>query len=95
MATFVLTCIDKPASLALRLATREAHFAYVQGHPRAIRLAGPFLDEAGDMAGSMIILEAANLEAARQFSAADPYVLAGLFESVDIRPWRATVGAIA
>ncbi|HEY5107234.1 MAG TPA: YciI family protein [Caulobacteraceae bacterium] len=95
MALFVLTCIDKRGSLALRMATREAHFGYVHAHPGAIRLAGPFLDDAGDMAGSMIVLEAANLEAARRFSAGDPYVLAGLFESVDIRAWRATVGAIA
>ena len=36
MALFVLTCIDKPESLALRLATREAHFAYANGKPGMI-----------------------------------------------------------
>jgi uncharacterized protein YciI len=40
----------------------------------------------------MFILEAADIEAARAFSAADPYTLAGLFERVEIRPWRRTLG---
>ncbi len=33
MANFALICIDKPNSLALRLATREAHFAYARSTP--------------------------------------------------------------
>ena len=95
MALFVLTCIDEPDSLALRMATREAHFAYAGSKPAGmIRLGGPFLDDAGDMAGSLIILEAEDLAAARRFNAEDPYTLAGLFQSVDVRPWRATFGTL-
>jgi len=63
--------------------------------PGAIKLGGPFLDEAGRMAGSLIILEAEDMTVAEAFSAADPYRLAGLFETVDIRPWRVTVGGFA
>jgi len=95
MALFALICTDKPDSLALRMATREAHFAYARTHAGAIRLGGPFLDQDGGMAGSLILLEAADLAAAEAFSAADPYILAGLFESVDIRPWKVTFGALA
>ena len=94
MPIFVLTCIDKPGSLALRMATREAHFAYANGHKDALRLGGPFLDEAGDMAGSLIFLEAPDIAAAKAFNASDPYTLADLFENVEIRPWRATFGAL-
>jgi uncharacterized protein YciI len=95
MPLFVLTCIDKPNALALRMATREAHFAYARAKPAGmIRLGGPFLDASGDMAGSLIILEAEDLEAAWAFNRADPYTLAGLFERVDIRPWRATFGEL-
>jgi uncharacterized protein YciI len=94
MPLFVLICIDKPGALGLRMATREAHFAYAGAHRGAVRLGGPFLDEGGEMAGSLIILEAADLAAARAFSAADPYTLAGLFQSVEIRPWKATFGAL-
>ncbi len=95
MALFVLTCIDKPDALALRMATREAHFAYANSLPAGtIRLGGPFLDEKGGMAGSLIIVEMADLEAARAFNRDDPYTKAGLFERVDIRPWRATLGEL-
>ena len=94
MATFALICIDKPASLALRMATREKHLAWVADHPGVVRLAGPFLDEEGAMAGSLFLIEAPDMAAARAFNADDPYTTAGLFESVDIRPWRATVGTL-
>jgi uncharacterized protein YciI len=40
----------------------------------------------------MIVLEAESLEAAKAFSAADPYALAGLFSHVEIRPWKWTLG---
>lgn len=94
MAHFVLICIDKPNSLALRMATREAHFEYGRSKPGVIRLGGPFLSEAGEMAGSLIIIEAADLAAAWAWHEADPYKLAGLFERVEIKPWRATFGAL-
>jgi hypothetical protein len=94
MANFVLICIDKPNSLALRMATREAHFAYARSIPGAVRLAGPFLDGAGEMAGSLIIIEAADLAAAWAWHEADPYKLAGLFGRVEIQPWRATFGEL-
>jgi len=94
MPLFVITCIDKPGSLPVRMATREAHLAYLKGQA-GVRLGGPFLDEKGDMAGSLLVVEAADLAAAKAFSAGDPYAQAGLFASVDIRGWRNTIGAIA
>jgi hypothetical protein len=94
MALFVLTCIDKQNALQLRMATREAHFAWARSLPAGvIRLGGPFLDEAGDMAGSLIIIDIADLAAAQAFNRDDPYQKAGLFERVEIRPWKATFGA--
>jgi len=94
MANFVLVCIDKAGALDLRLANRDAHFAYLGGHPGVVRLGGPFLDSEGRMAGSLLIVELADLAAAQAFAAGDPYARAGLFERVEIRPWRATVGAL-
>jgi uncharacterized protein YciI len=86
---FVITAIDKEGSLQLRMATREAHFAYVKA-TGAVRLGGPFLDRNGDMMGSMIVIEAADLAAAREWQINDPYAKAGLFASSDLRPWKAT-----
>ncbi|HEY3951690.1 YciI family protein [Phenylobacterium sp.] len=95
MALFVLSCIDRPDSLERRMAAREAHLAYVAAHRDLVRLAGPYLDDEGRMAGSMFVIEAPDRAAVEAFSAADPYVLADLFERVEIRPWRVSVGAIA
>lgn len=93
MPLFALTCLDKPNSLDVRLGAREAHLAYV-AERGTLKLGGPFLDAKGDMAGSLMIVEATDLDGAREFNANDPYTKAGLFESVEIRPFRVTVGAL-
>ncbi|MGC9952952.1 MAG: YciI family protein [Rhizomicrobium sp.] len=90
---FVLIAIDKENGLPLRLATREAHFAFVR-ETGVVKLGGPFLDANGDMRGSLIIFEAENLEAAKAWHAGDPYVKAGLFASSEVKPWKATFNPI-
>jgi uncharacterized protein YciI len=94
MPLFTLTCIDKADALDARMATREAHLAYVRGRDD-VKLGGPFIDADGKMAGSLLIIEAADLAAAQAFAAADPYKTAGVFESVEIREFRATLGGFA
>lgn len=94
MGLYVLMCFDKPGALDLRMATREAHFAYVRGHSTKMRLGGPFLSEAGEMVGSLIFIEAEDMAQARAFSDEDPYTKAGVFERVEIRPWKATFGEL-
>jgi uncharacterized protein len=95
MALFILMCVDHPGGLSRRMAAREAHLAYAREHMSMIKVAGPLLDEAGEMAGSMFIIEAPDKAPVEAFSAADPYRLADVFERVEIRPWRITVGAFA
>ena len=94
MPLFALICFDKPGSLDLRMATREAHLAYVGQHRAMLKVAGPLLDEAEGMAGSMFILEAPDRAAVDAFTAADPYSQAGLFGQVEIRGYRASIGSI-
>ncbi len=94
MALFVFIGIDRPAALPLRMATREAHFAWAGERAEQIRLGGPFLDDAGAMVGSLFVFEAEDQGAAEAFCAADPYRLAGLFERTEIRSWRVTFGAL-
>jgi uncharacterized protein YciI len=90
---FVVLATDKPNSLELRMKTREAHFAYAK-ETGVIKLGGPFLDANGDMAGSLIIFEADDLDRARAWHANDPYVKAGLFAHSEVRPWKLTFNAI-
>lgn len=94
MPHFVLLCVDKPDSLDLRMATREAHLAFARGYGPRIKVGGPILSESGDMAGSLLIMEAEDISEARKFNADDPYTKAGLWERVEIRPFRATVGQL-
>lgn len=86
---FVITALDKENSRDLRMATRPAHFEYAQ-KTGAVRLGGPFLDVNGDMIGSLIIIEAPDAAAAQEWQRNDPYMLAGLFVSSELRPWKAT-----
>ncbi len=89
---YVLMCRDKADSQALRLATREAHLAYVGERASSIRLAGPMLSDDGDrMVGSRFILEADDAEAVKRFNADDPYTRAGLWGEVIVHPFRQVV----
>ncbi|MDZ4373850.1 MAG: YciI family protein [Phenylobacterium sp.] len=94
MPHFVLLCVDKPNSLDLRMATREAHLAFARGYGPKIKVGGPILSDSGEMAGSLVIMEADDLAEAQAFNANDPYTQAGLWERVEIRPFRATVGQL-
>ena len=93
MPHFVLTATDRPNALELRMATRQAHLDYVRGSD-LVKLGGPLLDAAGEMSGSMLVIEAADLAEAEAFAAADPYAVAGLFEKVELRPFKLTLGSL-
>jgi uncharacterized protein YciI len=85
-----LICRDRPGALAVRKANRQAHLDHIAASG-VVEMAGPLL-EAGEMAGSLIILNVPDLAAAEAWAAADPYAQAGLFESVTIREWLKVVG---
>ena len=86
-----IICLDKPGALDIRKANRDAHLAHIKGAEGAIVQAGPFLDAEGEMCGSLLIYQG-DLAGAEAWAAADPYAAAGLFQSVDIRPWKKVVG---
>ncbi len=83
-------CTDKPGGLETRMANREAHLAYIAETGVVIQ-AGPFLDADGKMCGSLVILEVADMEAARAWADGDPYARAGLFSDVRIEEWKKVV----
>ena len=90
---YALICTDKPESLAARKENRPAHLAYLKGLGDALLFAGPFTEADGKtMNGSLIVVEAASLEAAQMISANDPFAKLGIFASVDIRPWLCVIG---
>lgn len=86
---FVITAVDKPDSRALRMATRPAHLAYAHA-TGAVKLGGPYLDDKGEMIGSLILIDVPDLEAALSWQTEDPYAKAGLFARSDVYPWKVT-----
>ena len=87
-----LICTDKPGHLDVRKANREAHLAHLKGTASVVQ-AGPFVNAAGEMCGSLIIFDTEDRAAVEAFAAADPYALAGLFEDVRIETWNRVINA--
>ncbi|KZX60579.1 hypothetical protein A3709_00465 [Halioglobus sp. HI00S01] len=93
---YAILCEDVENSLPLRAEARPAHLERIQELVDAGRLlvAGPHpaLDsedpgEAG-FTGSLIVAEFDSLEAATAWADADPYVDAGVFAKVTVKPYK-------
>lgn len=93
---YVIEGTDVPGSLARRLDARPAHLARLNALKDTGRLllAGPFpaIDaadpgEAG-FSGSLIVAEFDDLAAAQAWADADPYVEAGVYAQVLVRPFK-------
>ncbi|MGB7269875.1 MAG: YciI family protein [Albidovulum sp.] len=87
---FAVICRDKPDHLQVRVDTRTAHLAYIE-QTGIVKMAGPFL-EAGEMCGSLIVIETDSLAAAKAWAAGDPYKAAGLFADVTVTEWKKVIG---
>lgn len=92
---YVIHASDREDSLEARKAARPAHLERVQkllGQGRLL-VAGPMpnIDSAdpgpAGFSGSTIIAEFDSLEDAREWATSDPYVAAGVYEYVDVRPF--------
>lgn len=86
---FMFHCTDKAGASEVRASNRNAHLDYLEAHKERIFAAGPLLGDDGvAMVGSLLVLEFEDQAAAQSFADNDPYARAGLFETVEIRPWR-------
>lgn len=88
---FALMTKDTPGALQTRLDNRDAHLAYI-AETDVVEMAGPVLDDDGQMCGSLIVLEVADLAAAQAWADNDPYAKAGLFSDVTLRAWKKVIG---
>ena len=87
---------DSPGSLSKRMSVRPAHLERVKVlvDEGRVLVAGPHpaIDsedpgEAG-FSGSLIIAEFESLEEARSWANDDPYVTAGVFARVEVKPFK-------
>jgi len=82
---------DKAGALETRKANRDAHRAYIE-ETGVVEQAGPLLDGDEHMIGSLVVLDVADMAAAQNWADNDPYAKAGLFENVELIPWKRVVG---
>ncbi|BDM63897.1 hypothetical protein NFHSH190041_13490 [Shewanella sp. NFH-SH190041] len=93
---YMISSQDVENSLSQRLAARPAHLARLQqlADEGRLLLAGPHpaIDsedpgEAG-FSGSLVVAEFESLTAAQQWADADPYVAAGVYQQVCVKPFK-------
>lgn len=98
---YVIIGEDHAGSLDQRLATRPAHLERLQALQAEARLvlAGPCpaIDSPdpgpAGFSGSIIIAEFASLLAAQAWADADPYVAAGVYAKVTVKPFKKALPA--
>jgi uncharacterized protein YciI len=83
---FVIIGHDGPDGAALRSKIRPAHLDNLRPLANAgkVRIAGPFTDGSG----SLIIVDMESEAAAIAFAQSDPYTTGGVFERVEVKPFR-------
>ena len=92
---------DTPDSLDKRMTARPAHLARLQALQEQGRLllAGPFpavdaVDTgAAGYTGSLVVAEFASLQDAQAWADAEPYLAAGVLETISVRPFRKVLPA--
>ena len=92
---------DVPVSLAKRLASRADHVARLQTlqNEGRLLLAGPFpAIDANDpgpagFTGSLIVAEFDTLSSAQFWADSDPYIYAGVYASVSVKPFKKVLPA--
>lgn len=93
---FAVISEDRPDSLPARLQARPAHLERLQALQDAGRLvlAGPHPAIASDdpgaagFTGSLVVAEFESAEAARSWADADPYLDAGVYAQVTVKPFK-------
>jgi hypothetical protein len=92
---------DAPDSLVQRLAARPAHLARLTElqHNGRLLLAGPYpaIDSndpgPAGFTGSLIVAEFPSLQEAQSWADADPYVAAGVYARVSVKPFKKVLPA--
>ena len=92
---------DTPNSLDKRLAARPAHLARLKSlqEDGRLLLAGPFpaIDSqdpgAAGFSGSLVVAEFSSIIDAKAWANADPYLAAGVYASVSVKPFKKVLPA--
>ena len=81
--------LDAPGTDEIREANRAAHEAYLSEHGDLVICRGPLLaDDGATHAGSVLLLDVPDMDAARALVADEPFNRAGCYGEVTFRRWR-------
>ncbi|MEM6681296.1 MAG: YciI family protein [Pseudomonadota bacterium] len=90
---FVAICVDKANHLELRKTTRDSHLAYISTLGDRLKVAGRMMSGPdGAPSGSVLIIEADDIETVSDILGKDPYAQAGLFKHTAIEPFAPARG---
>ncbi len=88
MVLFAVHCLDHADALPRRLASYEAHKAYLASGSITTVISGPLLAADGEtMIGSLFVFSADSIEDVKAFNAADPFTAADVWRNVEIHPF--------
>lgn len=96
---FAIWAIDINDGGKARAAHLAAHRRYLADAGDRVKMAGPLLSSegseggAGELIGSLIIIDAASEAAVKLFSENDPFTQEGVFERVEIKPFKPLIGS--
>lgn len=86
---YVIYGVDGPDGAAIRAATRDAHFAYLERHRDILVLGGATLtDDGAARTGSVLIVNVPGRAEADAFARDEPFRKAGLFAQYTVTRMR-------
>jgi len=91
MPNFAFYCRDGEDAPRIRPTVREAHFEHIFAHAGSYKLGGP-LKKNGEAIGSLIIVEGEDETAARAIFEADPFFIAGVWQSINVSEFEFLTG---
>ena len=91
LQTYCVHCLDRADAGDLRAKTRDAHLAWLRESGRVV-MAGPLLEPSSESSadaprvGTLLIVNGDDLNEVEDWTKADPYAAAGLFDKVVVAP---------
>ena len=85
---------DAPCKDEQRKSLFEAHRAHLRSGMARIVQSGPLFDTdaKGGKRGALVVFEAEDLAEVERFNAADPYVVNGVYDRIELLRWDKTIG---
>ena len=81
---FLIRARDGAGMLGKRLEVRPKHLENLAKVEGRILCAGGLLDEAGNMKGSVLVMEFEGREGLEKYLASEPYIREGVWEKVEV-----------